>query len=118
LLEDRFVELEGVEPDGGRVRIVGPLGISRVARTRVVATDEPSNLRGTAEIGAGTRATVRWQIEPVAGGSRVTLAAQVDRASALDCALLALGGRWWLRRIFQSAAERLDAVLAPVPSTL
>ena len=43
LLQDRFVELAGLDtdegdgPNGGRVRMRGPLGISREARTRVLA---------------------------------------------------------------------------------
>ncbi len=35
-LEDRFIEVAGIEPKGGRVRMQGPLGLSREARTRVI----------------------------------------------------------------------------------
>ena len=35
------------------------------------------------------------------------LAADVERAWAPDRLLLALGGRWWLRRRFASTLERL-----------
>jgi hypothetical protein len=96
---------------GGRVRVKGPAGISRVARTRVIATDPPSALRGRAEIGRTTRATVRWRIESTGAGSTVTLTATVEQASALDRVLLLLGGRSWLGRLFRHAVERLDAVL-------
>jgi hypothetical protein len=116
-LEDRFVELDAVGPDGGLVRITGPLGIFRVARTRVIAADEPTKLRGTAEIGRRTHAAVRWEIVPAGAGSRVTLSARVERTSALDRLLLALGGRRWLQQLFQSAVERLDSILAkPIPA--
>jgi len=86
----------------------GPLGVGRVARTRVVATDEPSSLQGVAELGDGTQASVRWNIVPDGEGSRVTLAATVERASVGDRVLLALGGRRWLERLFAAAVARLD----------
>jgi hypothetical protein len=83
--------------------------VSRVARTRVDAAG-PGELRGTAELGARTRGAVRWQIEPARGGTRVTLTAEVTSAGALDRLLLAAGGRWWLRRMFGEAVERLGEV--------
>ena len=95
---------------GGRVRVRGPLGLSRVARTRVVEAVAPRELRGRAELGRRTTASVRWSIEPRGGGSRVTLSAAVDEASALDRALLACGGAWWLRRTFAEAVEQLGRV--------
>jgi uncharacterized protein YndB with AHSA1/START domain len=112
-LEGKFVALDALDDDakGGRVRMVGPLGLGRVARTRVVAADPDTALRGSAELGGGTRATVRWDIAPHERGSRVTLAATIDHASPLDRVLLALGGRAWLERLFSSAVRRLDAVL-------
>jgi uncharacterized protein YndB with AHSA1/START domain len=108
-LSRRFAELEHVDGDGGggRVRIHGPLGLSRLARTRVVEVDEPHEVRGRADVGRGTVGTVRWLIEPRDGGSRVTLAAEVDRVSLLDRAILALGGRAILRRGFAEAIEQL-----------
>jgi uncharacterized protein YndB with AHSA1/START domain len=112
-LEDRFVELESLDGDarGGRVRMVGPLGLGRTARTRVVEAEAPSRLRGSAELGA-TRAAVRWDIEPVRDGSLVRLSAAVERASVFDRVLLAAGGRAWLERLFASAVSRVDRVLA------
>jgi hypothetical protein len=92
------------------VRIAGPLGLSRVARTRVLEADEPYRLEGRADIGRGTVGSVRWTIEPANGGSRVTLSAVVERAGALDRAILALGGRVWLRRGFADVVRRLGEV--------
>ncbi len=124
LLEDRFVELRGLDgedtrcPTGGRVRLKGPLGISREAQTRVVAAVPPAHctsggLAGTAEIGHRTGGRVSWRITPHdTSSSIVTLAAVVDHASALDHVLL-IAGRWWLRRTFQRALANLDALLAP-----
>jgi deazaflavin-dependent oxidoreductase (nitroreductase family) len=121
LLEDRFVELSELEGDGGtgssggRVRLKGPLGISRQARTRVVAAQapvrsQPGRLAGSAQIGGGTRARVSWRIDEHESGSVIALAGVVDRASLLDRVLLVIG-RWWLQRTFESALFNLDALL-------
>lgn len=111
-LSQRFAELEQLDGDeaGGRVRIRGPLGLSRVARTRVLAAEEPRELRGRAEIGRGTAGAVRWTIDPHGDGSRVTLSAVVERARPVDRAILALGGRRYLRRGFAEALEQLGRV--------
>jgi hypothetical protein len=101
-----------MDATGGRVRVKGPAGISRVARTRVVAADPPTSLRGSAEIGRATKATVRWRIEPAGSGSTVTVTATVEHASRLDRLLLAFGGRWWLARLFRRAVGRLEGALA------
>lgn len=111
-LSRRFAVLEQLDDDGGggRVRIRGPFGLSRAARTRVVAVTPPHELRGRAEIGRGTVGAVRWQIDPAAGGSRVTLTARVERGSLLDRAILAAGGTFWLRRVFAEALVQLGRV--------
>jgi hypothetical protein len=111
-LSRRFAELDALDDDvaGGRVRVRGPLGASRLARTRVLEAEAPRRLAGRAEIGRGTVGLVRWQIEPAGGGSHVTLSAEVERAAPVDRALLALGGAWWLRRIFDDALARLGEV--------
>jgi Polyketide cyclase / dehydrase and lipid transport len=122
-LERRFVALEGLDgdpdaPRGGLVRLVGPLRVSRLARTRVLeaappAEGRPGTLRGLAELGPTTRGRVRWDIVPRPdGGSVITLAAEVERASSLDRALLALGGRAWLQRIFDGSLLTLASLLA------
>jgi uncharacterized protein YndB with AHSA1/START domain len=111
-LSRRFAVLEALDSDesGGVVRMRGPLGVSRAARTRVVEAVAPSELRGTAELGGGTVGNVRWTIVPAGPGSLVTLAAEVEAAGILDRAVLLLGGRAWLRRMFREAVERLGEV--------
>jgi Polyketide cyclase / dehydrase and lipid transport len=111
-LEPHFLELEDMRADGGRVRVRAPLGVSRVARTRVVSAEPPSLLRGTAEIGRATRGAVLWELAPAAAGTRVQFTAEVERVSALDRVLLACGGGWWLRRIVAAAVARLPDALA------
>lgn len=107
-LEDAFIAVGGVGPDGGRIRILGPLGISREAETTVIAAEPPFHLRGRAELGAGTVGLVGWEIEAADGGSLVRLAATVERAGILDRLLLALGGRRWLSQRFDRVLATLD----------
>lgn len=113
IVADRFVEVvdlfrpEGQRAEGGAVRLRGPLGVRRTVTTRVVAVKPPRLLIGTAEIGESTRARVSWTLASHSGSTRVRLAAAVERASGLDRALLALGGRWWLRRRFAATLEGL-----------
>jgi uncharacterized protein YndB with AHSA1/START domain len=122
-LADRFVEVvtlessDGSQANGGQVRVRGPLGIRRTATTRVVAAREPRLIIGTAELPGGSRARVSWILAGRLGSTRVRLAADIERASAIDRALLALGGRWWLRRRFASTLERLGRELAERPQT-
>ena len=92
------------------MRIHGPLGLSRIARTRVLAVEEPHELRGRADIGRGTVGLVRWTIEPHGDGSFVTLSAEVERARLFDRAILRLGGEFLLRRGFAEAIEQLGQV--------
>jgi hypothetical protein len=117
-LDDRFVELAGVDAGGrgGRVRVRGPLGISRQARTEVVAADRPEDgrpgvLQGRALVGRSTVGLVRWELVPSGAGTNVLLSAVVDRASLLDRVLLAAEGRRWLRRIFVDELRRLEVVV-------
>jgi uncharacterized protein YndB with AHSA1/START domain len=112
LIADRFVdvvELEGPPGarHGGRVRIRGPLGIRRTATTRVLTALPTTAMQGGAWIGALTHARVKWRLEPGGAGTRVALHATVQDASALDRLLLALGGRRWMQRRFESTLERL-----------
>lgn len=123
LLEDRFVELGGLDgngdhgPTGGRIRINGPLGLSREARTRVLAAEPPKAgtagaLAGRAEIGQVTVGLVSWEIAPRGEtSSSVTLAAVVERASLADRLLIAFGGRRWLERIFEHTLANLAVIL-------
>ncbi len=122
-LEHRFVALGGLEghsadgPTGGRVRVRGPLGLSRLARTEVLGAEPPEPDRagrmwGRAEIGSGTVGRVEWEISAVSAGSRVRLSACAEQASPLDRLVLLAGGGWWLRRIFVAALARLDDAVA------
>jgi uncharacterized protein YndB with AHSA1/START domain len=113
-LADRFVEmvhLENASPkgraNGGRVRIRGPLGISRTASTRVVATEAPHSMRGTAELGDGTCAKIEWRFAREGGGTRIRLGAEVESASRLDRLLLVAGGSLWLRHRFGKILQEL-----------
>jgi hypothetical protein len=109
------VELDDVTDHGGRVRIRGPLGLSRVARTQVIEAEPPApvgRLHGRAELGRTTRGEVFWEIAPADTGSRVTLTAVPERLAMVDALLLAAGGRRWMCRLFRAALERLDAALA------
>lgn len=119
IVADRFVEVVDLHrggdgrAGGGAVRLRGPLGLRRTVLTRVVAVKAPRLLIGTAEVGSGTRARVSWSLAGHLDTTRVRLAAAVERAAPLDRALLALGGRWWLRRRFAATLEGLAAEFAP-----
>jgi hypothetical protein len=115
LLADRFIEVielerpaPGAPAHGGRVRMRGPLGLSRTAVTRVADMDRPRTMAGTAEVGARTRARVSWMLSAVDGSTAVELRAEVVEAARLDRLLLAAGGAGWMRRRFQ----RILAALA------
>ena len=65
-------------------------------------------MSGVAELGRGTVGRVSWEIAPrTNGGSVVTLAAYVERASLLDRIALALGGRAFLRSVFRRTLDNL-----------
>ncbi|MEO8092114.1 MAG: SRPBCC family protein [bacterium] len=108
-------------PDRSVVRMHGPLGIGRVAHTRVLELDRPRLLRGVAEIGPradGGRRTegeVSWRLQPDGSGTRVTLTARVTRAGATDRVLLALGGRAWMAARFGLALRHLAARYSAEP---
>jgi hypothetical protein len=118
IVADRFVQVvdlhapDGGAASGGRVRLRGPLGVRRTVTTRVVASKAPRLLIGTAEVGTGTRARVSWALAEHRGSTRVRLAAGVERTTRLDRALLALGGRRWLRARFEATLEGLVAEFA------
>jgi hypothetical protein len=116
LLASRFVEVleldgsaPGTPPDRGTVRLRGPLGLRRTARTTVTASRPPRLIIGTAELRGGTRARVSWTLARRLGDTRVRLAAEVEGASRLDVLLLRLGGRRWLERRFRETLEVLAA---------
>ena len=115
------VEFLSLNPRAGRaseavVRLSGPLAIRRRASTAISGTRAPESISGRAWIGPRTRAFVAWRIESAPHGSTVSLRAVVERAGLRDGLLLALGGRWWLRRRFASALSCLSHQLAPRPA--
>jgi uncharacterized protein YndB with AHSA1/START domain len=114
LLTDRFVEVlrlerpgEGRPAHGGTVRMRGPLGLGRTARTRVVEMHPDTSLAGIASLGNGTEALVSWTLAPRSGGTRVRLEAMVNGLGRLESVLLAAGGRRWLEQRFASILETL-----------
>ena len=125
IVADRFVEVvdlhrPAARAEGGTVRLRGPLGVRRTVVTRVAAVKPPRLLIGTAELRNGTRARVSWALAEHRGTTRVRLAARVERCSRGDRMLLALGGRWWLRRRFAATLaglvgefERRDSAVSP-----
>ena len=111
-LEPRaFLELEDVRERDGVIRLKGPLRLSRKIRTQVLETEPPRRVAGRADLRGGTVGLVSWEIRPAERGSHVVLAAQVERASLPDRTLLALGGRAWLRRLFERALFNLQSAL-------
>ena len=98
---------------GGRLRLRGPLGIRRTVRARILSVEAPHRLDGRAEVGRSTAVRIRWAVLRRGEGSIVALSAIVLRAGMLDRALLALGGRRWLRRRFRRALGRLACRFAP-----
>jgi hypothetical protein len=108
LVADRWIDVVCLDDggDGGRVRIRGPLGLRRTARTQVLASEPPARLEGRATLGA-TVARVRWELAERGQATLVRLEAHVERAGPLDRLLLAAGGRRWLRRRFRSTIAGL-----------
>src|SRR4051794_17155353 len=116
-LIDRWAQIRDVAPDGmgATVRLRGPLGVRRTARTRVLAARPAHELVGEARVGPRTVGHVRWALRPDGDGTFVELSATVPQAALLDRALLALGGRLWLRRRFATALRQLaEPTAAPV----
>ena len=121
-LADRWIEVLSLDgapeagpddpPDRGRVRMRAPLGLSRTVVTRVLASDPPTSMAGSASIGARTMARVSWTLDDHGEMTWVHLAAELESASYVDRVLLALGGREWLRRRFSAVLGRLAGVFA------
>jgi len=106
---DRSSSAPGPGPDGGVVRMRGPLGVWRTVRTRVVRAEPLRRLEGVAEVGRRTRARISWTLTELHGSTEVALAACVEQAGLLDRLLLVLGGRPWLRRRLAATLARLAA---------
>jgi hypothetical protein len=118
LLTGRAVAIEELDGPpgartGSRVQLRGPLGIRRRARTRMLDSRAPRWMIGCAEIGRGTLALISWTIAEDRTGSRVRLEAEIGRLGVFDRVLLALGGRRWMRRLFEESVTALAERLAP-----
>jgi hypothetical protein len=92
--------------DGGTVRVRGPLGLHRTITTMLTEARPPECVAGEASIGT-TRAAIQWLLEPDGDATLVTLRADVLHAGPIDRALLALGGRAWMRGRFAATLKRL-----------
>lgn len=108
-LADRWVEVVSLNGggDGGTVRLNGPFGLSRTARTTVDRTEPPRLIEGTAQIGDGTTGRVRWTFDEDSTGTLVTLRAELVEAGAVDRTVWDLGGRTWLESRLRVTLERL-----------
>jgi uncharacterized protein YndB with AHSA1/START domain len=106
-LTGRWVEALSIDDGSGRVRIHGPLGLRRTARTTVADAHPNHVIHGTAELSGGTLARVAWDLSEDAGGTAVRLSAEVEHAATPDRLLLALGGRAWMARRFDAILARL-----------
>jgi len=111
-------ELDGGDrPQGAWVRLHGPLGLGRVAHTRIVRTSAPADgvgavLEGAAAGTNGTSASIVWSLAASPRGTSVTLELAVERATVGDRLLLVLGGRRWLeRRLLRAAVAGLAGEL-------
>ena len=115
LLAGGFVEAlraDGAGPRGREVKLRGPLGLRRRARTSVLVSRAPRVIIGRAEVGRRTVARISWVLAPGRPGStNVELSAVVERVGPLDALVLLLGGRRWLERRFEATLGAL-AVLA------
>src|SRR4051794_4758138 len=111
-LTGRWVEAVSLADANGRVRIHGPLGLRRTARTTVVDASPSHVIHGTAELSGGTLARVAWELGEDVGGTAVRLSAEGERAALPDRMLLTFGGEAWMRRRFDAILERLDEQLA------
>jgi hypothetical protein len=117
----RVAELEHSDADagGGSIELHGPLGLKRVARTRIAQAVEPAGgvggvIEGTAETPQGTLVRVAWNLAPAPRGTLVALDLVVERATPLDRLLLAAGGRRWLeQRLLARALADLAENVTP-----
>lgn len=114
LITDRFVRVLSLEGPagarkGGTVRIRAPFGLSRTASIKVDDSRPPVELIGSAAVGNGTLAEVRWSLSENGDGTRAELTAHLIAASRRDRLLWLGGGRFWMRRRLRRALAGLDA---------
>jgi hypothetical protein len=106
-LANRWIEVVELDDGSGRVRMHGPLGLRRTARTVVVDAQPDHVMHGTAELSGGTLARIAWELNEDAGGTAVRLSAEIERASLPDRVLFALGGGAWMRGRFEKILTTL-----------
>jgi uncharacterized protein YndB with AHSA1/START domain len=107
LVSERVERLERYQ-EGPRVRLRGPLGVSRTVRTRLTYARRPESIVGRIDAGGRTRGTVRWSIQRSGAGSWVQVEGRAEALGWMDRLLAILGGRRWLNRSIELALERLD----------
>jgi hypothetical protein len=98
---------------GAVVRLRGPLGLGRSARTLVLEATEPCSMLGLAEVGGGTLAAIGWRLDESATGTLVELRAEIVRLAPLDRVLWRLGARRWMLRLFARTLAALEEAQAP-----
>ena len=113
LITDRFVRVLSLDGPagarrGGQVRIRAPFGLSRTATIQVEESHPPAELIGSAAVGDGTKAEVRWRLSEEGSGTRAELSAELLSASRRDRMLWVGGGRLWMRRRLRRALAGLD----------
>jgi uncharacterized protein YndB with AHSA1/START domain len=104
---------------GGEIVLEGPVGIRRVAHTRVTLSQPPYRLAGAARLDSGTEAHVSWTLRPSGDGAvDVELTAVLGPIAVADRPTLALGGRRWVRGRFERTLRRVAAELerGPLPA--
>lgn len=110
-LADRWVEVVSLNGDasGAIVRLNGPFGLGRTARTTVDRIEEPELIAGTAEVGPNTRGKVSWRFSEDGAGTLVTLRAELEGGTPADRLIWAAGGRIWLEGRLRATLARLRA---------
>ena len=108
----RILSLQGPpgRRTGGLVELRGPVGLTRLARTRVRGAEPHSRLWGTAETPDGARAFVEWRVKPQGDRTHVEVRLDVRARTWKDRILLHLGGRTWLRSRLRSALDQLQQI--------
>src|ERR1700722_755272 len=97
---------------GGGAGLRGPLGLRRTVHTRVGLHQPPTRLAGSALADSGTAAHISWTLrEQRDGTTLVELTAVLGPVARRDRLLLAVGGCWWIRRLFAATLRRLAAEL-------
>jgi hypothetical protein len=108
----RILSLQGPRGrrTGGLVELRGPVGLTRLARTRVQGAEPHSRLWGTAETIDGARASLEWRVRPESDRTDVEVRLDVRAGGWKDRTLLHLGGRAWLRARLHAALDRLGRI--------